>query len=237
MTESLISLKTTMKRCVPFEHEFMDEVGKGFYDLTPEQIVPVLERYLETRTEDDKYVLTMSHMWLVRDLVGRFRAHFPEMIPMTDDVVSVGIEAVSEFLMGLDEKLCEKIEGKPTQQQFFSKLQAFIHERMRAYINDNRSAFGACFSTNWQRQKSDEPLEYGFAAEVSDEIMGSEVNDPYLVDVLDAIEQLNDVDAEEMRDLVLHFLKQNHNIDEEELSAEERSSLERLTEFVRNAGL
>lgn len=230
MIESIISLNSSMKRRLPFDHDFMDEVGKGFYDLTPEQVGLVLVRYIADRSADDTYILTMSHMWLVRDLVCRFRGHFPETHPMTDDLVSVGIEAVSDFLL-------EEVEEDFTQQKFFENLQWFIHERMRAYINDNRSAFGASLRTNKRRLQNEEQMEYNVAVEVNDDVMGCEVNDPYLVDVLDAIEQLNDVDAEEMRDLVLHFLKQNHNIDEEELSAEERASLEKLTEFVRNAGL
>lgn len=80
-------------------------------------------------------------------------------------------------------------------------------------------------------------MEYNVASEVNDELMGGEVNDPFLVDVLDSIEALTEVDAEEMRDLVIKFLKQNHNISEEELTDEERSSLEKLTQLVRNAGV
>lgn len=229
MIECIISLNSAMKRKLPFDHDFMDEVGKGIYDLTPEQIVPILNRYIETRTEDDKYILTMCHMWLVRDLVCRFRAHFAETIPMTDDLVSVGIEAVADKL--------EKKLRPMSQQNFFEELQSFIHNRMRDYINNNRSAFGASTRTNRYRQEAGEPLEYNVASEVNDELMGGEVNDPFLVDVLDSIEALTEVDAEEMRDLVIKFLKQNHNISEEELTDEERSSLEKLTQLVRNAGV
>lgn len=226
MIESIISLGPSMKRRLPFDHEFMDEVGKGVYDLTPEQLVPVLQMFVNTKSEDDRYILIMSHMWLVRDLVCRFRAHFPETQPMTDDLVSVGIEAVHDFF--------DTLEQFKNQQQVFERLQAFTQQRMRDYINDNRCTFGASRDTNNRRLRDGKPLEYNFATEVNDELMGGEVNDPYLIDVLDSIEALNDVDAEEMRDLVFHFLKQNHNISEEELTAEEREALERLTEYVRS---
>lgn len=230
MIDSIISLSPSMKRRLPFDHEFMDEVGKGVYDLTPEQVAEVATRYSQHKSKDDQYILTMSHMWLVRDFVCRFRGHFPETHPMTDDLVSVGIEALTEFV-------AQKFESFNTQQKFFTTLQGFIYERMRAYINDNRSAFSASLKTNKRRQNSDEPLEYCFAAEVNDDLMGGESNDPFLVDILDSIEQLNDVDTEEMRDLVYQFLKQNHNISEEELTDAEREALEKLTTYVRNAGL
>ena len=105
---------------------------------------------------------------------------------------------------------------------------------MRAYINDNRSLFAASFSTNWRRHVSDEPLAYNVASPLNDELVGEEPMTAYLVDVLDAIEALDMVDSEEMRDLVCHFLKEDHGISEAQLTDEEQDTLKKLTNYMRN---
>ena len=227
MLEDIISLKPSMKKQLGFDHPLMDKVK--LYKLPRKQVEEVLARYLEHRHSDDAEILILSHQWIVHEFVCRFRAYFCEVWEMTDDLVGVGLTALSEYVQ---EKLHEPI----SQLKCFRKMRAFIHERMKDYINDNISAFSASRETNKRRLKAEQPLEYNFAIELNDEIVG-EIDEPYLIDILDSIEALNEVDAEEMRDLVLKFLKQNHNISEEELTPEERASLEKLTELVRNAGV
>lgn len=227
MASSIISLKPSMKKRLDFDHELMDEVG--YYKLSKEQTQPIIERYLESRSPDDAYILGMSYLWVVKDLVCRYRAHWPQVLYMTDDLVSVGMSALFEFVDGYKEE--------PKERIFYSKMLRQVEGRLRDYINDNRSAFGASRESNARRERTDKPLEYNYARELHEEITGGDIDDPYFVDILDAIESLNTVDAEEMRELVLKFLDQNHHISEDELTPEEQVALEKLTDLVRNAGL
>lgn len=224
MTECIISLSPTMQNRIDFEHELLDEVG--IYKLEPEQLAPVVERYAQTRDQDDAFILNHAYMWLVKDLVCRFRAHWPQTHCMTDDMVSVGLAALSEFVQ-------KDFEAR-TESQFFTEMQSFVYERMRAYINDNRSMFSASLKTNKRRQSDDRPLEYHFAGQLNDEITGSECTDTFIVDVLDSIEALNEADAEELRDRVMDYLHDNHGITEDSLSLRERQALDELIHNLRN---
>lgn len=210
MTECIISLKTSMQQRRDFDHPLMDEVG--FYKLEPEQCQTIIKRYIQTRTEDDQYILTQCYMWVVKDMVCRFRAHWPQTLNMTDDLVGVGLEALSQFIKEGDKLGVKPIPFPEQEIQFFNRIQSFIHNRMRTYINDNRSTFGGSAKTNERRKREGEELEYNFAGEIKDEITGGEVCEPWIIDLLDSMECVNDADAEEMRDKVLEFLKDEHGI-------------------------
>jgi DNA-directed RNA polymerase specialized sigma subunit len=230
MAESIISLSPSMKRRLDFDHPLLDHIPEGEAGrLNDNYIELLLAEYTKTRGQAERDELIMGFLWLVKDMVCRFRAHWKETQRMTDDLVSVGVEALTEFVNNYEEPT--------TALKFFGGCQQFLHSRMRGYINDNRSTFSASKTTNQRRQKKDEPLEYNYAAELNEELAGMDVNDPLLVDIMDSIEAMNDIDAEEMRDLVLQFLDQQHNISEEELSDEERATIEKVTQLVRNAGL
>lgn len=231
MTETIISLRPEMLNRLEFDHEFFDNVDD--YKLPIEEQEGILESYILTRDKELRDQLVLGFLWVAKDFVCRFRAHFPSTIPMTDDLCSVGMEALVDFFEDKKSKLASPVDV----ELVFNRIRQFIHSRMRDYINDNRSMFSACTRTNRYREQAGEPTEYNFTAELSEELTGMEVNDPLIVDILDTIEAMNDIDAEEMRDLVLGFLEQNHNISEEELTDDERRSLEKLTELVRNAGL
>jgi hypothetical protein len=217
----IIDLRPSMKKRLMFDHPLFDDADD--YKVPRDQVADRVALYLENRAPHRRDELILGFMWLAKDLVARFRAHWPEVRPMTDDLCSEALAAVTVFFDELQ-----------SGEQIFNKLQGRIRRALREYINNNRSAFSSSHKTNERREKNDQPLEYNFAIEHNDELNGELVTDPLLVDILDEVEHLSDIDQEEMRDLVLQFLEQNHNISESELSDEERESLEKLTQLVRN---
>lgn len=200
----IISLSPTMQRRMGFNHYLMDQADK--------------KEAKDCKTEDE---MITGHIWMVKDMVSRFRAHWPETRRLTDDLVSVGLEALTEFFR--DDNLFD-----------FNRVNSFIHDRMRDYINDNRSAFGASRAVNYRRQQKGEPLEYHFTIQLNDELVGEDDYSTKYVDILDAVERLAETDREDMHTLILHFLNHNHKIDEASLSNEERAAVERLSEIGRD---
>ncbi len=221
MSEKIISLSPTMTRRSNFKHLLMDEVDS--YKLTPERNQIVIKKLcLGDRLVRDDAIL--SHLWLAKDVVCRFRAHWPETVRMTDDLVSEAMEALTEFV---DDPDCFPSE-------FFNKCQQFIVKRVTVYINDNRSICSASRTTNERRASKKHPLEYHFTQPVRDYAMGIEDPNPSYVDILDSIESLKETDREHMHTLITLFLEQDHDIDEESLSQEERKAIDKLSEIGKN---
>lgn len=239
MTE-VIDLSPSMQRRLNFRNELLD--GVDFYKVELEDLMPVIERYIDKRSNADKEVIVLGMMWLAKDVVCRFRAHFPEVRNMTDDLASEAVLALNEFV--------NKIEDT---EVIFNRLQKFIISRCTAYINDNRCAFGASKSTNDRRLREGRETEYNFAVEYNDELVGKESEafelvdmltdlkffleayrngeipiTPEMIDFVDSIERLVQVDFEEMRDLVLGHLKNDFGLAEDKLTDSQQSLLEDL---------
>ena len=213
----VISLTPTMTKRMGFEHELFDSLN---VDSTPVGFDKI-EKLAQTLSRDD---LILASLYLVKDMVSRYRAHFPETRRMTDDLVSVGLEALTEF--------CDQMKNA---DEYRNKLNRFLNHRMRDYINDNRSMFSASRATNERRLQSGEPLEYNFATQYSDELNGEDDYSPNYVDLLDEVEALAETDREHMYHLIMLALNKNHNIDEASLTDEERAAIDRLSEI--GAGL
>jgi len=225
MTETIISLNPSMKKRLDFDHPLMDTIPAGKAGkMGGIETIARLKSYRATGSMEDRDALLMGNLWMVKDLVCRFRAHWPETLHMTDDLVSEGLVAITEFIS-------ERCEGLDTQKQFYGKAQQFIHSRLRDYINNTRSSFAASVKTNRRRQKDDKPLEYNYATEHNDELNGVQDFDPCYVDVLDSIEALADCDREEMQEMILMFLQHDHNIAEADLSDDERAALDKLSKM------
>jgi len=216
MSDSVISLSPSMKKRLSFDHPVMDLSEK----MEPEQGEALIVRFLENKTKEVADQIIMGYLWVAKDLVSRFRAHWPQVIYMTDDLAGEAMTALSTFVWDLEEFTTEK--------KFFNTLQASTHNHLRDYINKNRSAFSASTRTNFNRQKAEQELEYNYAAEYSDDLNGETDYHPAFIDIMDEIEQLQDVDQERMRDLIYQCLSQDHQINEEELTQDEKDFIERL---------
>jgi len=202
--ESVIDLSPTMQRRMNFEHDLLDDAND--YRCAAEDA-----------TSRDQVIL--GYMWYVKDIVMRYRAHWPETRRFTDDMVSVGFEALTKYAnehFGVDWD--------------DNVLQRSIVSRVSDYVNDNRAIVSASRSTNARRLRAGEPLEYEFAKRYRDNVGTSDEGYTY-VDILDSIERLAETDKEQMRDLILMFLEQDHDIDEASLSDEERRAVEKLAEI------
>ena len=80
---ALISLSPSMQRRQNFSHDLMDGVDDykvEFNECTEENFVT-------------------GNMWLVKDYVMRFRAHWPSTRRFTDDLVSVGLETLCKYAL------------------------------------------------------------------------------------------------------------------------------------------
>lgn len=203
---NIISLSPAMNNRLLFDHVLLDQADN--YKKPTDECV----------TRDD-YIL--GHMWVVRDLVSRFRSHFPETRRMTDDMASVGLEALTFFVS----------EGRPFD---YNSVQAFIHGRIRDFINDNRSVFSASTRTNRRREENSEPMEYHFAIPIYEDITGEDDYSTSYVDILDAVESLAETDKEHMHTLIMAALNRNHDIDEATLTEDERAAIVRLSEIGRD---
>lgn len=217
MNDNVISLSPTMQKRLNFSHPLMDNVDdyKMNEGQTPAAIVAAAKG--DQQAQDD---LIMGFMWLAKDVVCRYRAHFAETQRFTDDMASVALEALTEFVRKND-----------SPRGFFNRAQSTISGRIRDFINDNRSTFSAGKTTNQKRMAAGEPTEYNFAVQYSDDFVGEDDVQLEYVDILDAVEQLRDVDKEQLHSLITLFLKQNHNIDEASLSEDEKIAIEKLSEI------
>ncbi len=221
MSENIIELSPTMTRRANFAHPLMDLVDE--YKLSPEDNEEAIKKIcLGDKSVRDELIL--GHLWLAKDVVSRFRAHWPETIRFTDDMVSESMEALTEFV--------ENSDCFPSE--FFNKCQQFLVRRVTIYINDNRSIFAASRTTNERRAAAGLPLEYHFTEPLKEGMVGCLDPNPSYVDILDAIESLRETDKEHMHTLITMFLEQDHDIDEESLSPEEREAIAKLSEIGNN---
>ncbi len=221
MREKVISLSPTMNRRANFRHLLMDKVDD--YKLSKENSLKAIEKLcLGDKSVRDTVIF--DYLWLAKDVVCRFRAHWPETVRMTDDLASEAMEALIEFIDNTD---CSASE-------FFNKCQQFIISRVTIYINDNRSICAASRTTNQRRAAAGRPLEYNFAEPFWDYRIGRDDPNLCYVDILDSIERLAETDKEHIHTLITVFLEQDHNIDEESLSEEEREAIVKLSEIGKN---
>jgi len=228
MTETIISLNPSMKKRLDFDHPVMDMIEQGESGkMGGTTTMTLVRRFADTGSTQDRDDLVMGWLWLAKDLVCRFRAHWPQTLNMTDDLASEAMVALSEFVT-------DRTSAIKTPKEFYSKCQQFVHTRLRDYINDNRSTFASSTRTNRNRQRDDQPLEYNYACEHNEELNGATDFDPCYVDVLDSIEALQDCDKEEMQEMILMFLQHDHDIAEADLSDKERAALEKLSKMGEN---
>jgi DNA-directed RNA polymerase specialized sigma subunit len=210
-----------MKYKHAFDHPLMNLAGD--YIIPRGERKAAVDKWLATRKQEDRDAIILGTMWIVKDLVQRFRAHWPETKRFTDELVSEGVTSLTEFIDGLE-----------SSDDFFERVSQFIHSRMRDFINDNRCAFSASARTNRRRQADDKPLEYHYAVSIQEQAIGRLDSSLQYVDIMDAVEQLADCDREDMYYLITMFLEQDHGIDEASLTDEERETVERLSDIGRN---
>lgn len=218
---TVISLSPTMTRRLNFTHDLMDSVDE--YALHGTELQQQIYNWIEESRQEGRDAVILGNMWLVKDYVSRFRAHWPETRRFTDDMCGVGLEALTEY-----------VDSLKSRTGFLNGLKQFIHNRIRDFVNDNRSQFSASRATNQRREQEEEPVEYNYAQQLNESVIGKEDLNPSYVDILDSIESLAECDHEEMHDLIHFFLEQEHGIDEASLSDEQRQAIERLSDIGRD---
>jgi DNA-directed RNA polymerase specialized sigma subunit len=206
----VIDLAPSMQQRLNFKHDLLDEA-------------PAYERDYKDSEDRDGYIL--GHLWLVKDVVMRYRSHFPQTRRFTEDMVSVGLEALTDYAS-------VKEHGERTR----NGLQTKINHQIRDFINDYRADFGASRRTNERRAAKGAPLEYVFATKLKNDLMGEDFYDTAYVDILDAVESLAEADREHLHSLITLFLERDHGIDEASLTPQEQAALDWLSKIGENLG-
>lgn len=245
MSSTIIDLAPTMQIRLNFEHPLFDNVDD--YKIEVDDLP--LERFIEFRDPADRDTIILAMMWLAKDVVSRYRGHFPSIRHLTDDLCGESLLYLTEFVENLE---------LDDMDDFFNKVQNHIRWRLRDYINDNRSTFSASRAQNERIEEEGGEPEYNFAVEYCDEFNSKTCEDfeaiDYLdeiitfvrmfrsneipmdeakVDFMDAIDRIAEVDHEELRELVLGYLSSEHDIQEEELTPSQASLLEAVATIGR----
>ncbi len=225
----IIHLTGRQKNRLPFSHPVLD---CREHELTVDEIGPLVERHLKGDAAATE-ALILGNLVLVKWLVGRYLFHWPESRRFEDEICSEGLVAVTEGI--------REIDGPVGAGAIRAVLVVKIKSAIETFLNDFRSPIHASLSTNWRRvrQGRDPEYQYTEAVGVTPESGGSVRNDvgvyddtPAYVDVLDSLERLREVDSEEMVDMVLLAIEQQHRLLESDLTDEERKLIAALASIA-----
>lgn len=232
---SIIHLKSWQKKRFKFHHPLLDTCRPIPEDTVPSLVGKVLAGDKEARQE-----LIMGHLILVKWLVGRYLYHWRETRRFQDDICSEGVAAVVEYV---DQITADR------KDDFRAVLVVKIKFAIEVYLNDMRTLVSASRATNFRRLKDGELPEYHYhtqleghsasedgAAEYSNREASTYDDTPEYIDLLDSLERLKEIDSEEMVDMVLLVLEQQHQLLEEDLTERERELIHRLSSIGAYCG-
>jgi hypothetical protein len=221
---NIIRLGKKQKKCSKVDNPILKDCPKGLSDA---DIVALLHR-METETEsrEARDELVMGLIYIVKVVVGRFLYHWPVSRRFEDDMVSTGFQSVIETIDKVDE-----IGVDDLRAAIWTRVQDDIEEM----LNDGRSTFGACARTNRRRVEEGAEPEYIFASQLREEL-DSESFDlgPEWVDMMDEIEHLKAADREHVRYLILRHMSDEHGLDEDDLTDEERDAVDTMSKIFEN---
>jgi hypothetical protein len=129
--DHVVRLMPGQTQAQEFQHDLLDFADD--YKLTDDQF--------KEATRDEQ---VLSRMWLVRRLIGRYLFHWPLTEVWLDDMVSVGLQTITEF---------EKLSST-------EKLLNALQDRIEQSVNNLRSVVRGSFATNKRRSAANEDLEY-----------------------------------------------------------------------------
>jgi hypothetical protein len=208
---NIIRLTKGQKRRLKVDHPLLD------------QSVPMTDNQaIDAWNGNDRDALIMGHLYLIKIMVGRFLANWPETRRFTDDMISEGILALTETL---DDML--KMYRLPTNFQgiLWVKVQNAIEEM----LNRDRSMFAPPTTVQWEKEQP----EYNYAKPINEQLDGGESSyDPEFVDILDELDDLAATDREALRAIILQCMEQDHGILESEITEPEMDMIERVTRAI-----
>jgi len=129
--DHVVRLMPGQTQAQEFQHDLLDLADE--YKIDDDKF--------EDATRDEQI---LSRLWLVRRLVGRYLFHWPITEVWLDDMVSVGLQTLTEA-------------PNLTNTE---KLMDTLQDRIDRSINDSRSIVRGSLRTNKRRSAANEDLEY-----------------------------------------------------------------------------
>lgn len=217
---NIIRLTDGQRRCSKINHPLLDGVEKMDASYL-EEIWPACHEDSNQHLRDE---VIMGHLYCIKNIVGRFLAHWPESQRFEDDMVSEGILATTNVVNNLKPKLVEDLQ---------KKIWGHIKDDIEIMLNDNRSTFSASKRENYSLKTEGEEVEYNYAQSIQDGTeKGSFDNDPQFIDFMDELEQFSETDREHFRHLITQCMDQEHDIPESELSEKDKEAIEAATRLL-----
>lgn len=174
----------------------------------------------------DRDALVTGHLFLVKVIVGRFLANWPESQRFEEDMVSEGVLALVtmvDHILALDHK------PKNTKGMIYVKIRSMIE----IMLNDSKSFFAPSRSKQWTNYRDGDPIDYNYTRQLNESLEGA-LSDysPEYVDIMDELQFLASEDREAMTHIIYQCMETDHGILEEELTAEEIEAIDSIIKAI-----
>ena len=187
----------------------------------------LLAEYINPATSDEdreeaRQELIEGHMYLINHLVGRYLRYWPQCREFIEDMYGEGMLAVAEMVTTFDNDGAAFLRAK-----IVVKSKLYIEQM----LNTMRYPIHACLRTQYSRLKEGRAPEYEDIVAYPKAGAYFKDTEYAVIDLLDSIERIKECDTEEMIDLVLLALENNHNIRKQDLSEEDYFLVEQLVKM------
>lgn len=210
---NIIRLTKGQKRQMKFEHPLLD----GSSPMTEERLAE------DWGNKDD---IILGHLYFIKIIVGRFLANWPETRRFTDDMVSEGMLAVTEYVS-------EAMKNDRPPVNFQAICWTKIRTAIEIMLNNSRSMFSPSIRAQWNLLKDGQSPIYNYANRINEDLGPEDVPyDPDFVDILDELEHLTSTDREALRLIIYRCMEQDHNILESNITQEEIDAINSITKAI-----
>jgi len=223
--EYVIHLRNDQQDVRGFQHPLFRIAAKN--RIEDEAANKLLTKYIDPATsdedrEDARQKLIEGHMHLINYLVGRYVRYWPQCSEFVEDMYGEGMLAVTEMVTTSDIDEAAFLRAK-----IIVKSKLYIEQM----LNTMRYPIHASLRTQCRRLKEGRVPEYGDTVAYPKTGAYFKDTEYAIVDLLDAVERIRECDTEEMVDLVLLALENNHNIRKQDLSEEDYFLVEQLVKI------
>lgn len=217
---NIIRLSDGQKRQLKIDHPLLNGAKK----MSDDDILDAMNRFVagDDAARDD---LIMGQMYIIKVLVGRYLAHWPETRRFQDDMISEAMVAVIEVVDALK-------SDNPTDN-FQGTVWNTIKSKIERMLTKCRSMFTSSHRSNHRRLEKGLEPDYNYAQSLHEDVEAGRDDDGIgWVDMLDELELLGDQDKEHFRALILRCMEQEHNLEESDLTPKEMEALNNLAKMV-----
>jgi len=226
MSKSFIYLRGDQFNVAPYSHPMIKH-GED-HRIDDEKTIELMEVYLDRDSSEDQKKeslekLILGNVYIITHLIGRYVRNWPDSSDYIDDMYSEGLLSLTEQINKIDQ-----VDLRDLRAKIVVRAKLAIEEM----LNSLRFPIHASVRTQFRRIKEGSPPEYGGDIPLSSKYEVPVEDGEYMViDLLDALESLRECDTEEMIDLVLLALEQQHNIRKQDIKDEDRELIEQLVKL------